>query len=246
MSLLSIEHVSKRYRRGRREYVALRDVSLRIEHGEHVVALGTRKSGRSTLLRIAAGLERPDEGFVRFKGADLASAPDLVGRRIAYCRTAFSAMEGETIAEHVMAGLLAQRFAPVAARRMAERALERTDAAGCAGMAPVELDGAEVLRVALARSLASGPDLLVVDDPMAGVGLLQSGPLLRLLHAIAGEGVAVLMSTDDATCLSGADRAVSLDGGRLRVDTQPPQADVVPLRPVAARPDSEPGAGVGR
>jgi putative ABC transport system ATP-binding protein len=243
VSLLSIENVSKRYRRGPREYVALRGVSLAIQRGELVVVLGSRKSGRSTLLRIAAGLERPDGGIVRFEGTALSAARNVVGRRISYGHTAFSPMQGERVLDHVAAALLAQGVSAGQATRAAEQVSARTGVADCAGMQPAELTGAERVRVAIARALAPGPALLVLDDPTTGVGLLQSDGILRLLRSLADEGVAVLMSTDDATCVSGADRAFSLHDGQLRCDVQAPQADVVPLRP--RNLEIEPGARLG-
>lgn len=245
MSLLSIEGVGKRYRRGRREYVALKDVSLSVEHGELVCVLGTRKSGRTTLLRIAAGLERPDHGTVRFEGVDLSSAESVIGRRIVYCHTSFSELEGECVIDHVATGLLAQDFSPVVARRAAEDVLSRVGAGDCARLRPHELDGAECVRAGLARALISSPTLLVVDEPTAPVGLLQSDPILRLLRMVADEGIAVLMSTDDAMSLSGVDRAMSLDDGQLRGELQPSQADVVPLRLADLRVTNEPDADAG-
>lgn len=231
MSLLSVENVSKRYRRGFRERVALRGVSLQIDRGELVVVLGPRKCGRSTLLRIAAGLERPDEGSVRFEGAPISTVRDVVGRRISYCHASFSPIEGERVVDHVAVTLLAQRVPSVRARRAAEDALERAGVAECAPMNPDELGGAERVRVATARGLVAGPSVLVIDDPTAAVGSLQGEAIVRLMRSIADEGVAVLMSTDDAMCISGADRAFALDHGQLRVDVSAPQADVVPLRP---------------
>ena len=245
MSLLSIQGVGKRYRRGCREYVALKDVSLSVEHGELVCVLGTRKSGRSTLLRIAAGLERPDHGTVRFEGIDLSCAGNVIGRRIAYCHTSFSELEGERVLDHVATGLLAQDSAPVSARRAAGDVLSRMGVADCAHLRPYELDGAECVRVGIARALISSPTLLVIDEPTAPVGLLQSDPILRLLRMIADEGTAVLMSTGDAMCLSGVDRAMSLDEGELRGELQPSQADVAPLRLATLRFATEPDADAG-
>src|SRR5438128_11538054 len=104
-------------------------------------------------------------------------------------------------------------------------------------MRPDELNGAERVRVALARALATEPRLLVVDDPTAGVGSLESDGILRLLRSLADDSVAVLMCTDDAMSISGAHRAFSLDAGVLRGEAQAPPAEVVPLRPrAAARP----------
>jgi ABC-type ATPase involved in cell division len=129
----------------------------------------------------------------------------------------------------------------VEAARVAGRALARVGASDCARMRPYELEPAECVRVAIARALTSSPALLVIDDPTAAVGPLQSDPMLRLLRSLADEGVAVLMSTSDATCLSGADRALRLDQGELRGEVDPPEAEIVPFRVVGF--GSEAGAG---
>lgn len=239
MSLLLLEGVSKRYRRGRREYVALSDISLSVDRGELVAVLGTRKSGRSTLLRVAAGLEPPDEGHVCFEGRGL--CPSAIGRRLAYCRTSFSELEGEVVLDHLAAGLLAQGLAPIEASRIAASALARTDVSGCARMTPDELEPAESIRVAIARALTSSPSLIVIDEPTASIGLLETDPILRLLRSIADDGTAVLMSTGDATCLSGADRAMSLDEGELRGEYEPPHADILPLHIVGSERTADTG-----
>jgi ABC-type lipoprotein export system ATPase subunit len=231
MSLLSIEHVTKRYRRGRLERVAVRDVSLEIDAGELVAVWGARFSGRSTLLRVAAGVESPEEGRVMFEGRDLArSRNKVLGRRIGYCQTGFSPASRGLVVEHVAAGLLAQRASPKQAWRRGQEMLFQVGAENCARMECHELDGAEVARVAIASALATAPALLVIDEPTDGVDLLQRDPVLALLRSIADEGTAVLMSTGDAQGLSGADRALTMDDGELQGEPEPAQAHVVPLR----------------
>jgi putative ABC transport system ATP-binding protein len=231
MTLLALDAVSKTYRRGSRDRNVLQEVSMCIDAGELVVVLGTRKSGRTTLLRIAAGLERPDSGTVRCEGTELAKAREVVGRKIAFCRTTFSPMEGELVYDHVAAPLLAQRVGPSQARRAAESALERAAVKHTARMRPDELDSTERVRVAIARAIVVGPQLLVVDDPARDAAPLHSDAILRLLRSLASpNGPAVLMSTDDATAVAGADRVLSLDAGRLRSQAETPTAEVVPLR----------------
>jgi ABC-type ATPase involved in cell division len=237
VSLLSLEGVCKRFRRGAREHVALQDVSLALERCELVVVLGPRKSGRSTLMRVAAGLERPDDGVVRLDDIPLPKAGNVVGREIAYCHTAFSPMEGERVVEHAASALLAQGAPLARARRAAELALERTGVLECAAMHPDELTAAERVRAAIARGLVADPRVLVIDDPTAGLGLQING-VLQLLRRVADEGAAVLMSTEDATCISGADHAFALHNGKLRADVRAPQAEVVPLRARAAAAES--------
>jgi ABC-type multidrug transport system ATPase subunit len=229
VTLLSIEHVTKHYRRGRLERVAVRDVSLELDPGELVAVWGARFSGRSTLLRVAAGIESPDEGTVRFEGRDLAHCRNAVlGRRIGYCQTGFSSSQRGLVIEHVAAGLLAQRISPKQARRRGQELLFRVGAQHCERLRCHELDGAELARVTIASALATAPALLVIDEPTSGVDVLQRDPLLALLRSIANEGTAVLMSAGDAQGLSGVDRALTIDNGELQLEAT--QAQVVPLR----------------
>jgi putative ABC transport system ATP-binding protein len=231
VSLLAIERVTKRYRRGRLERVAVRDVSLNVEAGELVAVWGARFSGRSTLLRLAAGIESPEEGSVSFEGRDLARARNnVLGRGIGYCQTGFATWQRGLVVEQVAAGLLAQRASPKQAWRRGQETLFRVGAEDCARLRCHELDGAELARVAIASALVTAPALLVIDEPTSGVDLLERDPLLALLRSIANEGTAVLMSATDAQGLSGVDRALTIDNGELQGEAEPAHAHVVPLR----------------
>jgi ABC-type multidrug transport system ATPase subunit len=231
MSLLELEHVSKRRGRGRSEHVILRDVSFEIDLGELVAIWGLRHSGRSTLLRIASGVERTDTGTVRFGGNDLSARDGDVSRgAIGYCQMTLRPAEGQFVLEQLMMDQLTRGIAPKAAGVRARRALARTGAEHCAGSRPTELDGADAVRVAVARALARQPKLLVIDEPILGVDLLARDTILLLLRSLADDGIAVLTSTTETTGLAGADRALSLGGGELRGSSSPELASVVPLR----------------
>jgi putative ABC transport system ATP-binding protein len=235
MTLLKLEHVSKRHNSGVRDRVALRDVSLELDSGELVAIWGMRRSGRSTLLRVAAGVEPPDTGVVRLGGRDLADhRGDVLGGEIGYCQKVLRPAEGRTILEDAIMGLLARGVSPSVAQARAWGALERAGAERCAALRPNELDGAETVRVAIARTLANQPKLLVIDEPTLGVGLLARDGILVLLRSLADEGTAVLTSTGESTGLSGADRALSLGGGELSGSLAPELAPVVTLRRPAA------------
>jgi len=236
MSLLSIEHATKRYRRGRLERVAIKDVSLEIEPEELVAVWGAKRSGRSTLLRVASGIEAPEEGSVTFRGRDLARwRNSILGRGIGYCQMSFPSVDSGLVVEHIAAGLLAQHASLKHARRRAQEMLAKVDAAHCGQLQCHELDGGEAVRVAIATALVTAPALLVIDEPTNGVDLLERDPILTLLRSLANEGPAVLMSTGDAQGLSGADRALSLDNGELSGDCKPSAAPVVPLRRAGSR-----------
>lgn len=239
--LLRIEHVTHRVERGvrgRHERMALQDVSLTIRTGELVGVWGPRHSGRTMLLLVAAGIARPTEGIVRFDGEDLVDVPALGARGgIGFCDREFDPVIAETVTEHVAAPLLCGRISNREAERVAYAQLERVGATDLAGLEPADLDAAEMMRVAIARATIARPRLLVVDEPTTGVRVAQERSLLSLLHSFARqEGMAVLMTADDAAALAGVDRALSLNRGVLRGDEHGSEteagdnADVVPLR----------------
>lgn len=235
MPLLVLDGVWKRFARGdrgRREQVALRDISLEVASGEFVAVVGRRRSGRTSLLQVAAGLEAPSEGDVHFGGTDLArtSALGLPGG-IGYCTSRFADVIGNSVLEHVAAPLLGGHISMLKAQARAHEALRRVGALACAELAPDELDATETIRVTLARALVNAPRLLLVDEPTLGVRLSERDAVLGLLRSIAhDDNIAVLVTVDNATELAGSDRALSLDGGELRGQTtQPPAAPVVSL-----------------
>ena len=229
-ALLELERVGKRYAQGRSERVVLDEVSLSVERGELVAIWGMRRSGRSTLLRIAAGVEPPDAGVVRFAGRDLsARSGEALGHGIGYCKRALRHGEGRVVLEELMLGPLARGVGSSTASARARAALARTGVAGCAGHGVGELDGAEAVRVSLARALVLDPSLLVIDEPVTGVDLLARDDVLSLLRSLADEGIAVLMTVGEATGLSGADRALRIGGGGLGGSVTPELAQVLPL-----------------
>lgn len=230
MTLLALEHVGRRYRRGAQERQVLRDVSLELDRGELVTVWGSKRSGRSTLLRLAAGIEAPDTGVVRFQERDLAGDASPLGSGIGYCGRALGEAEARGVLDELMVAQLARGIPQRSARARVFDALERVGAERCGVEALRELDNAERARVMIARALVLEPSLLVLDEPTAGVDLLERDGILSLLRSLTDEGIAVLMSTSEATELAGADRALSLTGGTLRGSVAPELAAVVPLR----------------
>ncbi|HTA35217.1 MAG TPA: ATP-binding cassette domain-containing protein [Solirubrobacteraceae bacterium] len=236
MSLLELEGVDKRHREGDLESLALRNLDLSLDAGELTVVWGMRGSGRSTLLRVAAGIEAPDAGVVRFDGRDLAkSREELLGAGIGFCQKSLPPNGSQSVLDLVMVSLLACGISAANARSRARLALERVGAVELASLSVPSLDVAEAIRVALARVLALEPRLLVIDDPIGGVDLLARDGILALLRRIADDGVAVLASTGESAALSGADRTLALSEGELRGPPPAELAPVLPLRRASAR-----------
>jgi putative ABC transport system ATP-binding protein len=231
MALLELESVSKRFGRGLTERVVLNDVSLQIEAGELVVVWGSRRSGRSTLMRIAAGFARPDDGSVRLEGRCLsARGGDARREAIGYCLTTRHPRERQLVLEQIVTDQLIRGIGLEVAEQRARELLSRAGVEHCATVPLRELDAAETVRVAIARALSRQPKLLVLDEPTLGVEVLVRDEILQLLRSLAKEGIAVLMSTGEARCFAGADRALVLDAGELRTTPAPELAPVFPLR----------------
>jgi ABC-type sugar transport system ATPase subunit len=228
MSLLELEHISKRYRHG--SHVALDDISLVVEPGELVVIWGERRSGRSTLLRMAAGIEAPDAGVVRLAGIDLAEQHGAVlGSQIGYCRKVFRTLAGQTVLDHLIAAQFARRVPLSSAVPSAWKALRRVEVEHSARMRASELSADELVRVAIARALTANPRLLIVDEPTIGVELRERDRILALLRALADDGIAILASAGEGTGVLGADRVLALGKGKLRGALEPELAPVTDL-----------------
>ncbi len=233
MALLELERVSKRVGRGRAELTVLREVSLGIDPGELVAVWGPRHSGRSMLLRVAAGVTPPDDGVVRFEGIDLAGKSGEAHRAgIGFCLIRRRSREGQTILEQMVTDQIVRGAGVGDAEHRARDALARVGAEECATRAFRDLDPAEAARVGIARALAHEPRLLVIDEPTLGIDPLVRDQLLLLLRSIADKGTAVLMSTSEATCLSGTDRALSLGAGELVGELEPSAPALAPVLPL--------------
>lgn len=231
MSLLALEDVSRRVREGRRERIVLEGVTLSVESAELVVIYGERRSGRSTLLRIAAGVLAPDSGSVRFKGQELnAGDSGALGRGIGYVTKGLHAREEDGVLEQVAAPLLAHGVRADDARERAREALARAGAQHTGALNVHELSAGEGVRVSLARALTLSPALVVLDEPAGGVELSERDGILALLRSLTHEGTAVLASTGEPGELAGAHRALSLSDGALRGPAAAQPAQVVALR----------------
>jgi ABC-type lipoprotein export system ATPase subunit len=231
MSMLELEGIYKRCADAGGERIVLRDVSLEADPGELVVVWGLRRSGRSTLLRVAAGIEPTDAGVVRFDGHDLANQGErLLGDGIGYCQKTLRFTDGQSALDHAMVGLLSRWVSPATAGDRTPKTPRRAGAGECAEMMQRDLSNAEAVRVALARTLTLQPRMIVIDEPVKGVELTDRDGILSLLRSLADEGITVLASTGESTGLSQADRGLVLGDGELRgAPTQQP-ATVLPLR----------------
>lgn len=236
MSLLELRCVGKSHSHGSRRIEVLREVSLEIDAGELVAVWGLRRSGRSTLLAVAAGVDSPDTGVVLFDGSDLnARGAAVLGDGVGYCHQGAGVPRGRRVIDNVRAGLLARGISVPTAHSRVHGALERVGVERCSELMLGDLDGAEAVRVAIACALVLGPRMLVIDEPTKGIDLLDRDRIVLLLRSLADEGIAILVSDGDGSGLSDADRTLSLASGELRGKTSPEIGALLPLQRATGR-----------
>ncbi len=218
--LLSLEGVSMSYWRGERHVPVLDRVSLDVHPGEVVAVWGRHNSGKTTLLKLAAGLAEPTTGNVSFAGRDLkglsaSRLARLLRGPIAWARPAGPNSAELQIRDYVGMALL-RNHNQARARKLATTTLERLGAEQCAAARWRDLSDSERMLVAIAHALVRAPQLLLVDEPTTSLDDLQREDVMELLRAAAEqERMAVLATVPDMSAMMHAHTIRSLSGGKL-------------------------------
>ena len=225
----------------------LRGITLSVTAGEAVALLGGNGSGKSTLVRTLVGLNPPHRGSVQLFGRPLAQFRQW--SRVGYVpQRSTTGMRGAKVREVVASGRLSHRrpFLPPRAedRRAVSEALQAVGLAERAGDDLAVLSGGQQQRVLIARALAGRPDLLILDEPNAGVDLAHQEVLAGLLGNLIEAGTAVLVVLHEVGALGRLiDRAIVLSEGRVVHDGT--LEDLGPAQPRPGHEHAHPDHGAG-
>jgi putative ABC transport system ATP-binding protein len=206
---------------------AVHEVNVTVGHGQLVALRGRSGSGKTTLLSMIGALDRPTRGSVSVDGLAVSDLPEselIAFRRqnIGFIFQAFGLLPILTAAENVEVPLRLVRADP---RERDQRVLELLELVGLGGRAnhrPHELSGGEQQRVAIARSLANRPDLLLADEPTGQLDSNTGRSIMVLLqNLMRSEGVTAIVATHDPTLIDLADRVIELRDGQVVDDGAP-------------------------
>lgn len=224
--LIRARQLARRYTMGKEAVVALAGVDLDIHRGEFVALVGPSGSGKSTLLNLIGGLDRPTDGEIWVEDLELGKASDkrLVRYRrdrIGFIFQSFNLIATRSAVENVEVPLM---LAGVGRKQRRERAVELLTHVGLGkrtGHRPNELSGGEMQRVAVARSLANRPVLLLADEPTGNLDSKTGKDILNMLRELLRTaGLTMVLVTHDMNVASYADRIVHLlDGHIQRIET---------------------------
>lgn len=221
--LLSLTEVSHRYVDGWRENVVLDNASLEVEAGDFIGLFGGKRSGKSTLLRIMAGMEQPDSGAVRFDGQRV-SELSVRGRARLLRRGGIAVVSSDwhpplvrPVIELVAAACGSDGTSMAEARSRARHALSGVGIGECAHTAISRLAVSQRLRVCLAMALVREPRLLLVDEPAVLPNPMEGEELYGLLRSLGQErDLTVVIASEDLTPLSGTHRKMVISSGSVR------------------------------
>ena len=219
MAVVSASGLVKTFGEGRAARRVLDGADLTVRAGELVAILGRSGTGKSTLLHLVGGLDRPQAGTIEVAGERVTGVGErrlsaLRRRRIGFVFQFFHLLPELTGEANVLLAGRVRGAHPEAAARGAAL-IDRLGLRPVAASLPHQLSGGEQQRFAVARALVNDPAVLLADEPTGNLDREAGAEVLRLLRGVADEGRAVVMVTHEAAAAEAADRVLTLRDGRL-------------------------------
>jgi len=221
MPILELKNIIKKYRMGDSIVTAVDNVTLNFEQGEFAAILGTSGCGKTTLMNISAGLERPTKGDVVFRNIVLSKLKEkkmVIFRRryMGFIFQSYNLLPSLTALENVSLPLL---FDGIGKRERIKRAMQMLDMMGLADRSkhkPSELSGGQQQRVSIARALITHPQIVFADEPTGNLDSKTAVEILNQLRNIAKkENRTLIMVTHDQNVAGFADTKIQMSDGRL-------------------------------
>jgi putative ABC transport system ATP-binding protein len=219
---VNLEKVTKTYRKGENEIVAVKDLSFEIERGVFLCIAGVSGSGKSTLLGLMGGLDKPTSGNIIIDGVNL-SALDSDGlaffrrEKVGFIFQTFNLIPTFTVFENVLLPLMPMKFTKAKVEERVASLLEKVEMLKRKDHFPGELSGGEQQRVAIARALVNSPPLLLADEPTGQLDTKTGERIVNLLKELnQQEGITVIIATHDPKLFSEAKDVVTLEDGMIK------------------------------
>jgi putative ABC transport system ATP-binding protein len=221
--MYNLTGVTKLYQKGRHTVPAVRDLNLVIEDGEWLAVQGRTGHGKSTLLNLLGGLDRPTEGAVELAGQNLATLREAQVTRVravsvGFIFQTFNLVTTLSAAENVEAALIPLRTGLAGRRSLVAAALESVGLGDRAAHLPSEMSGGQQQRVAIARALVKEPKVLLADEPTGNLDESTRDEIIALLEKLWREhGLTLVLVTHDSAIAGRAQRVAVMSKGRLSI-----------------------------
>ncbi len=230
MPLLELKKLSKTFTQGRVQVSALKEVTLSFDEGEFAALVGPSGSGKTTLLNLIGALDGPTSGDIILDGVSTAALKESELARfrrqsLGFVFQSYNLVPVLSALENVELVMLLQGQSRAVCRQRAAHYLSVVGLAELGSRRPGELSGGQQQRVAVARALASGPRLVLADEPTANLDSENAESLLSVMHQLCREErVTFLFSTHDPRVMQRAERIITLRDGQVVSDERPERA----------------------
>ena len=223
-NVIEIQNLTRKYGKGVAEVIAVNQLSLNIEYGEFTAIIGPSGSGKSTLLNLIGGLDISDEGEIILAGNNLASMSgkkmsDFRRDHIGFIFQAYNLIPVLSASENIEYIMLLQGISNTERSKRVEEMLHLVGLEGLGNRRPSELSGGQQQRVAVARAMASEPEIILADEPTANLDSKTGASLLDMMKGLNEEkGVTFVFSTHDEMIMKRAKRLIHLRDGSIERD----------------------------
>ena len=222
--VIEIENLTRKYGKGVGEVIAVNGISLNIEYGEFTAIIGPSGSGKSTLLNLIGGLDKSDSGQIKLAGNNLAAMSgkkmsDFRRDHIGFIFQSYNLIPVLSASENIEYIMLLQGIPNSKRKERVEEMLKLVGLEGLGNRRPSELSGGQQQRVAVARAMASEPDIILADEPTANLDSKTGIALLDMMKDLNQEkGVTFIFSTHDEKIMKRAKRLIHLRDGIIELD----------------------------
>ncbi|WP_432180786.1 ABC transporter ATP-binding protein [Streptomyces sp. NBC_00063] len=221
--MYQLRGVTKQYRRGKATVDALAGVDLTIGDGDRLVIQGPTGGGKSTLLQMLGGLDRPTKGSIELDGVDLAKLPEarltkFRAESIGFVFQSFNLIPTLNAQENVETALVPLGLKAADRRERAAQALNSVGLGERLGHLPSEMSGGQQQRVAIARALVKNPKVLLADEPTGNLDESMRDEIMDVLETLWKEhGLTFIMVTHDSSIARRAPRLATIRKGRITI-----------------------------